>query len=290
MVRGWEDIVRKTIERKIRGEITKLGYDYAELGRVLKSIIADAFERYSEEGKLSYDEMMKYNRMGKLKSEILGKTNTEIKKITKTIKKEAENQYKGSYAMAGKLILQEAGSSINIRTIPLPDRVKQVIDLPVSGLTLTDRLEGHRANIVLKINEVLTDGIYKGDAYRDMAKDLMGTLENDYVKATRIVRTEGHRVYQMGLGDGAKELEKKGFVIMKWWDAAEDDRTRESHVFMADKYSEDNAIPLDEDFVNDMTGGIGPYPGSMGTAEDDINCRCRLRTFVVVPDENEDKQ
>ena len=50
---------------------------------------------------------------------------------------------------------------------------------------------------------------------------------------------------------------------------------------MGQKYSKENAIPYDEDFVNDRTGGVGPHPGALGAAEDDINCRCVMVIEIV---------
>jgi hypothetical protein len=67
---------------------------------------------------------------------------------------------------------------------------------------------------------------------------------------------------------------KGGVSLLKWWKDSDDERVRSGHRHMGWKYSKENAIPYDEDFVNDLTGGVGPHPGALGTAEDDINCRC----------------
>ena len=67
---------------------------------------------------------------------------------------------------------------------------------------------------------------------------------------------------------------KGGVELRKWWKDSDDERVRSGHRHMGRKYGKENAIPYDEDFVNDLTGGVGPHPGALGTAEDDINCRC----------------
>ena len=55
---------------------------------------------------------------------------------------------------------------------------------------------------------------------------------------------------------------------------------------IAEKYDYDHPIPMDEDFVSSI-GGSGPYPGALGEAADDINCRCRMRSRIISPEEYE---
>jgi hypothetical protein len=50
---------------------------------------------------------------------------------------------------------------------------------------------------------------------------------------------------------------------------------------MGQKYSKENAYLLTMGFRNARTGGVGPHPGALGAAEDDINCRCVMVIEIV---------
>jgi len=64
--------------------------------------------------------------------------------------------------------------------------------------------------------------------------------------------------------------------MKKMWVATLDDRTRDAHGAL-----DGVTIELKDSFHSD-TGGSGMEPGSMGTPEDDINCRCTM--VYVFPD------
>jgi len=275
------------IDMIIKNQLKAIGGDYGKMGKEIKSHLSIAFEKYADsEGKLSYKELSKYGRLGKLKDEI----NTAISKnqtlIDNKIRKTGESVYNASYSNEMNT-LQSDKPDLNFNELPPKKQAMKSVQNDLSGLTLNERLRGQRAGIIREINATLTQGLHNGESYRDMARRLTKTLEGDYVKATRIVRTEGHRVQEEArFGVINKISTEKPYKTMKWWDSTSDARLRDSHAYMGEKYSKDNAIPFDEEFVNDMTGGRGLYPGAMGVAEDDINCRCKLRTFIVPPDEN----
>ncbi len=117
-----------------------------------------------------------------------------------------------------------------------------------------------------------------------MSSRLKETLEGDVVKARRIVSTETHRVMEKSKSEAAEYASNQGVKMMKYWVSSQDEAVRSSHEDMADKYDKDNAIPVDEDFVNDETGGKGPAPGQLGVAEDDIHCRC-IAVYIVVTED-----
>jgi hypothetical protein len=64
----------------------------------------------------------------------------------------------------------------------------------------------------------------------------------------------------------------------KGWLAALDENTRETHIEAAREYDDSGAIALDEDFY--VGDGHGQAPGQIGSAEEDINCRCSIYPVI----------
>jgi len=162
-----------------------------------------------------------------------------------------------------------------IRAILKPEIVSEILQNPISGLSLNERLAVRRYETITTIRQEMTRGLVRGDRYRDIAGRLQNSLEIDAGKATRIVRTEGHRCMEAGKKVSLDSAANQGVELRKWWKDSTDERVRSGHRHMGRNVtSKENSIPYDEDFVNDLTGGTGPHPGALGTAEDDINCRC----------------
>lgn len=124
------------------------------------------------------------------------------------------------------------------------------------------------------ITAQISRGISTGMSYSQVAKQLslkmMGTYKNpggSMAYATRIARTEGHRIQCTAAMDACHMAKDRGADVVKQWDAALDARTRESHTMVDGEIRE-----LDEAFSNGLQ-----YPGDpAGGAAEVVNCRCAL--------------
>lgn len=86
-----------------------------------------------------------------------------------------------------------------------------------------------------------------------------------------IARTETHGAANFGATEAARET---GLPLRKEWIAAQDERTRESHV-----EADGQIVGQDETF--DVGGSSLQYPGDpSGPAEEVINCRCAIGWVV----------
>jgi hypothetical protein len=98
-------------------------------------------------------------------------------------------------------------------------------------------------------------------------------------RAERIVRTELHRTFEYGAWSQADH--EKGLAVgglYKWWLAASDTRTRDTHLRAAIRYDENHPIPFEEAFQ--VGDAALRFPGDpMGSAEETINCRCQSVTL-----------
>ena len=121
--------------------------------------------------------------------------------------------------------------------------------------------------------------VAKPMSYTELSKSITDTLAKVAWQALRIARTEVHTAAVMSTQEATKTAgEEFGIVWGKYWLAANDERTRESHAAAGERYSEENPISMDakyeigrEDGGVDMLSFPGDPSGSPGTI---INCRC----------------
>ena len=272
MEKVFQSLDKQTL-RIVAAAERNVGQQYGQMLREIRRVLQKTYDRYSlADGTLTYSQMVRYGRIDKL--------NAEIEEITRKysglvageirtgLRKTVTTSFEGT---RGAL---EVAAGRKIRAILKPETVNEILQNPVSGLSLNERLAVRRYETITTIRQEMTRGLVRGDRYRDIAGRLQTALEIDAGKANRIVRTEGHRCMEAGKKASLDAAAKGGVSLLKWWKDSDDERVRSGHRHMGRKYSKENAIPYDEDFVNDLTGGVGPHPGALGTAEDDINCRC----------------
>lgn len=118
------------------------------------------------------------------------------------------------------------------------------------------------------IRAALTAGFDAGESVQDIADRIREVFtEAKQVRSLRISRTEINAAQNAGNHEGYAQ---SGVVGRKEWVAGLG--ARDTHVEAMARYTGDGAIPLSELF--EVGAGRGPYPGSIGLPEEDINCRC----------------
>lgn len=183
-----------------------------------------------------------------------------------------------------------------------PDVVKQAVENPISGLTLSDTLEKNRKNIQYEIKRAVTLGLVNNDTADTMAKRITTTLDNDYRKAIRVIRTETHRVKEVGALDAAKasseKLKSSNIEMVKVWQTMQDERVRPNRGIgkSARKYSKANhvkmqGVQVSTDAYFSLGNGVqAQTPGNSGSAVNDINCRCFLTYEMVEKEFNSESE
>lgn len=132
---------------------------------------------------------------------------------------------------------------------------------------LYTRLGEDVAVLKKRIASEVTRSIATGASFQQTAKQLANQTRIGYNNAVRIARTEGHRIQTTAAMDAMEQAKDRGADVLKQWDAALDDRTRESHVAVDGQIRE-----LDKPFSNGLM-----FPGDpAGGAAEVINCRCAL--------------
>ena len=264
--------ISRNMSNNTRNQIIKA---YKKSLKDLKNNLEVIYTKYQVDGKLTYAEMTKYNRMKNLfdsvKDELYDLTG-QVNKLTKEL---TRDQYNIGFFLTEYIIEGTAGISVITRYGQLNKKtVQAAIQNPISGLTLNERLQERRREIIINCKSSITQGLIQGDGYIDMAKRLTATFEGDIIKANRVAQTEAHRAHMAGRTYAIEEAAKKGIPIMKVWDSALDEATRPAHQELDGK-----KVKWDEDF-HSSAGGVGPSPGQMGVAADDVNCRCSVRAEI----------
>lgn len=173
-----------------------------------------------------------------------------------------------------------------------PEVLKRVVMNPISGLTLPDRLEKNRKDIIYDIKQQIGVGLSVGDRYSTIAKRIAKCCDFGYTKAIRIVRTESNRVREAGLNDCANEIDaavkngSSGLISVKIWRTMKDERVRPQRRVKTKKgwktynYGGPNHMKMEGKIVKtdelfDLGDGAKTIaPCQSGVAGHDINCRC----------------
>lgn len=265
----------KTINRRIGQKVNKgereVARRYAKALTEIRAMMAEQYEKYEINGELSYREMLKHDRLKKFMREVNFLLRTNYGDIYKIINELLGDSYVEGYYMTAWAVETSSKTKIGYSTVR-PETLAAMLDNPIAGLTLTERLELYRTQIIYNIQQQVTQGLQKNEPYSKMAKRLKKSLEGDAVKAMRIVRTEGHRVQESAKHDAVEHANNSGVVMVKTWNTMEDSRVRREK---ADhKRLNNKTIPIDEEFSDGL--GEGKTPGQLGEAGSDINCRCFL--------------
>ena len=281
----FEQLISQVDELVEQGQ-NELAKNYSQALKETRNIIQDKFDSYAVGGELTLEEMQKYSRRKNLNKEVQEAMNDLWVENGREIRKDVREVYKTSFNET-KRVVEEAAQR-TVRGKYKREMAQKALQNPISGLTLNERLSRRRRDVIERIQETIGQGLYDNETYTQMSRRLKEELENDLVKANRIIRTEAHRVQEQAKDESLDYAQNQGIEIKKYWISARDTRVREAgegdHEGMDSRYTEEDAIPKDEDFVNPETGGQGPTPGQLGVAQDDINCRC-VTGYIVVTDD-----
>lgn len=127
-----------------------------------------------------------------------------------------------------------------------------------------------KKQIAAQVSRGISTGMTYAQVAEQISRKMMGTYENpggSLAYASRIARTEGHRIQCQSSMDACYNAKDHGADVVKQWDSTLDGRTRESHQIVDGEIRE-----LDKTFSNGLR-----FPGDpWGGAAEVVNCRCAL--------------
>jgi SPP1 gp7 family putative phage head morphogenesis protein len=236
--------------------------------------IAKLYEKYADQDdKLTYSQMAKYNQLKNLDKNIM----EQLKKTTALnadeIKELSKMSFNEGYYRTAFNIESNVKADLEYGLLS-ESTIRASVEAKIDKLTLSQRLEKNRRNITAVIRDEITQGLIKGEAYNKMANRIKESLGQDASKALRVARTEAHRNQQNGKLQSMQYAESKGVKMQKRWVSTLDKKTRDSHQSM-----DGQVVDIDKDFES-PSGARGKSPGNLGSAKEDVRCRCDMISFI----------
>ncbi len=280
--------IRRIEEHRGKGTEVKVRKVYLELLKDLRYYLADGYTAYAEDDTLTYDILQKHGYYARFLDEVEKRINDISPEIRRLIRSTVELTYETTYnGMIESVRSAVDGEELVALKNSTPDIIKRAVENPISKLTLNDRLEKHRKDIVYDIKQNISVGLMNGDRYSTMANRIKQSVEGNYKKAITISRTETHRVQESGNQDAALSINgslkesSAGIQMTKTWRTMKDERVRPAGTAKGKNRKYDHrkmdgvTIPVNEAFVL-PSGARTMAPGQSGVAGEDINCRCYL--------------
>ena len=248
----------------------QIAKEYAGALKEIRATMAEFYAKYP----MTYQEMSKYKRMEKLQGELKVIVNNLNRRLERDVGNGLEDIYTHSHNILGYAL--ENNYSFDY-AMPPQRAIVEAINNPIMGQTVTNALRDNRDYMARQINQTITRGLIRGDSYRDMARELRGTMESNLNRnALRIVRTEAHKVQSIAQQDSYDYAESLGIKGKKVWVASLDSRTRDDHAMM-------DGVEADEDGIFTFPDGVTTEgPSLSGEPHQDINCRCT--TIFIIDD------
>lgn len=281
--------VRRIEENREKGAEKEIRRMYQKLLKELRHYTADIYSQYAKEDQLTYGILQTHGYYARFLEEVEQKINDISPEVRRTIRSTVEQTYEYTYNGMVECVKKAVANPAVTAGLKActPDVIRRAVENPVSKLTLNDRLEKHRKEIIYDIKQDISVGLMNGDRYSTMANRIKKSVEGDYKKAIRIARTETHRVREAGNHDAAVSANDAlknsttGVQMMKTWKTMKDERVRPSGKARGRARNYDHRkmegvmVLVDEEFTL-PSGAKTMAPGQSGVAGEDINCRCYL--------------
>lgn len=258
-----------TLERHLRRIYRQADIDISKLNKKaladLKVTLGDIYEQYGQDSEKLFEEMQKYKRMGKMENHaskvLTGLTVGGIKIVSRSLKEIYTDVYKTT--------LKDIRDSTGLRGIQKDLKTYEVTNQMNMGTVWNKRLKNYSDAEINKMLTRIREGMYKGDSYQRMAKELGIDLDKNFDNMMRVVRTEGARVKSEAQQEVIDSFSTaKNLTIYKTWRTVGDERVRSTHSDLDGTEIESTEKFMMPDGSEQMLPALG------SSASENINCRC----------------
>lgn len=264
--------ILKRISKKEERAFNKINKEYEKVMDEIMLALSALYSKLDKGEGFTYADAQRFNDLKRFQARVYAQVTLLGSRNLKTIKNLLEESYDLSYSYMSYAIESELQILLDGATPNLVAILQQVWDNPIYGLFLPASMEKDRQLIVRDINGAIDKGLKNGDTYGGIAKNIREVFESSKRRSMTIARTETHRVRERANHESSINAHRQGVIMTKTWRNMDDERvrdtTRANHVDI-----DGQTVPVDEPFKA-ISGAVGMSPGSMGRAEEDINCRC----------------
>lgn len=175
-------------------------------------------------------------------------------------------------AFGSRIVNQGKAAGYDIETKDFADTMRRLALTYIAQEAIRQRITSIANTTREQVVNAVTIGFDQGLGQNGIAALILDRVpEFSAYRGQMIARTETHGAANFGATEAARETE---LPLRKEWIAAQDERTRESHV------SADGQTVAQNEFFS-VGGALLAYPGDpAGPAEEVINCRCALGWIV----------
>lgn len=265
----YENIVKYS-ERMFKALDRQNRQDYARALKQVKAAIADVYAKYGVNGKLTYSDMQKYNRIVKLDQMLSTSINDNIKLVAKRTRNILSDTALGSYDKSNMIILHQTGVEISKRLTA--EQITALLQKPISGLTLDERMSLRVTDLKMRLSAEVKRKLLQEAPIEDTWKGVKTTMEKVYVKDRTMLADDTHRVSQDAIRSSLESGKAKGLYPTLSWISAGDNDVREAHRLL-----DGQTIDVDQKFTipsGEWKGYQAQVPGEFGEPALDYNCRC----------------
>jgi len=169
--------------------------------------------------------------------------------------------------------------------LPMPklntDFIKSVLANPLQETKFKDALSDLTKKNASKINEIITDGLTKGDTIYDTAKIIKSTFEGYSTYQSKLIaKQETLRALTEGQLTATERLKDRGFKVVKVWVYNHNPKSpREYHQVLDEvEADEEGNFHIDSPEEGEI---ITEAPRMSGIASNDVGCSCSYYNRIV---------
>ena len=131
-----------------------------------------------------------------------------------------------------------------------------------------------QATTRIQVRASIVQGLEQGMSTAQIQQLLLQSTTFSPTRAMTIARTETTALMNQAGVAAMKDAENKGVRLQKEWLSARDGKVRDTHIGL-----DGQRVPVDGQFRS-PSGATGNGPGEMGSAAENVNCRCVAVPFV----------
>ena len=149
------------------------------------------------------------------------------------------------------------------------DAEDEILDILILAYTMGFQSASDALGLDLTADpDKMRESVYKKVADKDFAERAREAAERgDLSDLALIAETDAHRVYSEAVIEAGRA---SGRSVRKKWQTMEDDRVRDTHVYL-----QGETVDLDDEFYT-YDGDHAQGPGGFESASNNCNCRCWL--------------
>lgn len=271
---NWEWLLNQ-IQQLLKNHEQSVVQLYQQALIEIQNTLNKYYLRYSQNGKLTLQEMRTQNRLNAMLKEFVAIIDVLSQKNEQALIRTLESVYEESYYMTSFLVQKQVNDLlINFRMVD-PKLIKEVILMPIDKLRLPQRLRKHRTQVLAKLRKEIGVGLLKGESYSLIANRLKSTLDGDAKKAIRTARTESARCQNRAAEASYQQAVEDGVQLELMWLGTLDTRTRLSHQKL-----DGQRVKYGEEFNVSGHKAKGPHDPRLPASEV-VNCRCTTVAIVA---------